>query len=190
MPGTIYAALADLANERQGFVTPDDARELGIDPMNLVRMAERGQLERRVNGVYRFPLIPPGRLDSYMEATLWPRGGGVISHETALSLFELSDVNPGKIHITVPREHRVRRAIPPSYRIHREDLGSEQLTTLEGIPIVTPEHAIRQAHGAHLGAALIAQAIDDGERDGLLTRRRAAELREEVEVEPGYGDRP
>ncbi len=38
-----------------------------------------------------------------MEATLWPRGAhGALSHETALDLYGLSDVNPAKIHITVP----------------------------------------------------------------------------------------
>lgn len=190
MPGKNYTRLAELANDRHGFITPADARELGIDPINLVRMAERGQLERRGNGVYRLRLSPPGSLDAYMEATLWPRGAhGVLSHETALDLYELSDVNPAKIHITVPRAHRVRRKVPPSYRLHHEDLEPEQVTRYEGISIVTPRHAIRQAHRAHLGPALITQAIDHGERSGRLTHRQAKELREETGVKPGEGRR-
>lgn len=190
MPGKIYAELAELANEQHGFVTPADAHELGIDPINLVRMAERGQLERRGNGVYRFRLAAPGRLDAYMEATIWPRGvHGVLSHETALDLYGLSDVNPAKINITVPRTHRVRRAVPLAYRLHREDLRPGQVSQYEGISIVTPVHAVRQAHRAHLGAALIAQAIDQGEQNGRLTRRQAKELRSEIGVLPGDGSR-
>jgi predicted transcriptional regulator of viral defense system len=190
MPGKIYVQLAELANEQHGFITPNDSRELGIDPTNLVRMAERGQLERRGNGVYRFRLAPVSQLDPYMEATLWPRGvHGVLSHETALDLYQLSDVHPAKIHITIPRTHRVRRAVPPSYRLHHEDLRPEHVTRYEGIPIVTPVHAIRQAHRAHLGAALIAQGIDHGQQNGRLTGREAKELRQEIGVLPGGGGR-
>lgn len=190
MPGKVYAKLMEIANENYGFITPDDAREAGVNPMNLVRMAERGQLERRDNALYRFPLTPAGPLDSYMEAALWPRGvEGVISHESALDLYELSDVNPHRIHITVPRAHRIRRQVPASFRIHHEDLGPSDVGRFEGIPVVTPEHAIRQAHRAQLGPALLGQAIDHGEQNGRLTLRQARGLRKEIGVAPGSGTR-
>jgi predicted transcriptional regulator of viral defense system len=190
VPGRAYTRLAEVANERYGFVTPDDARELGVNPMNLVRMAERGQIERRGTGLYRFPLTPESRLDPYMEAALWPRRAqGVLSRETALDLYELSDVHPAKIHITVPRGYRVRREVPPAYRLHHEDLKPNQITLHEGIATVTPEHAIRQAHEAHLGAALIGQAIDQGEQSGRLTARQASGLRRELGVRRGSGTR-
>lgn len=190
MPGNVYTQLAEVANERYGFVTPADARRLGISPMNLVRMAERNQIERRGTGLYRFPLTPATRLDAYMEATLWPRGGrGVLSHETALELYGLSDVHPAKIHLTVPRSHRIRRKVPPSYRLHHEDLQPDQVTLHEGIAVVTPAHAIRQAHEAHLGPALIGQAIDHGQRNGRLTARQASGLRRELGIRRGSGTR-
>lgn len=158
--------------------------------MNLVRMAEREQLERRGNALYRFPLFPPGPLDAYMEAALWPRGAnGVISHESALELYELSDVHPRRIHVTVPRGYRIRRRIPIAYRIHNEDLRTSEVGYLEGIPIVTPEHAIRQAHRSDLGPALVGQAIDHGERNGRLTRRQGKRLRDEIGVARGDGTR-
>ncbi len=190
MPGRIYTELAEVANENHGFITPEDAREAGVDPMNLVRMAERGQIERRGHALYRFPLSPPGPLDPYMEAALWPRGAeGVISHGSALELYEMSDVHPRHIHVTVPRAHRIRREVPAAYRIHHEDLGPRDVGRLEGIPIVTPERAIRQAREVGLGPALVAQAIDHGERNGRLTGRRAKSLRDELEVARGNGTR-
>jgi predicted transcriptional regulator of viral defense system len=190
MPGRAYTQLAEVANERYGFVMPDDARELGINPMTLVRMAERGQIERRGTGLYRFPLTPASRLDPYMEAALWPRGArGVLSHETALELYELSDVHPAKVHITVPHSHRVRRGVPSAYVLHHEDLGPDQITMHEGIAIVTPIHAIRQAHEASLGAALVGQAIDQGEDGGRLTKRQASALRRELGIRRGSGGR-
>jgi predicted transcriptional regulator of viral defense system len=163
---------------------------LDINPMTLVRMAERGQVERRGTGLYRFPLTPASRLDPYMEATLWPRGAhGVLSHETALELYELSDVHPAKIHLTVPRPHRVRRAVPSAYVLHHEDLGPDQVTAYEGIAIVTPVHAVRQAHETNLGEALVGQAIDQGEDGGRLTKRQASALRRELGIRRGGGRR-
>ncbi len=181
LPGKVYVQLAELANEQYGFLTPDDARRLGIDPINLVRMAERGQLERRANGIYRFALAATGPLDSFMEAVLWPRGmRGVLSHETALNLYELSDVLPGTVDITVPCAHRIRRATPPHCRIYHEDLRANQITAHQGIPIVKPAHAVRQGHRAQLPPTLLAQAIDHGRRNGRLSQRQAKELQQEV----------
>ena len=82
--------------------------------------------------------------------------------------------------VTVPRSHRTRRAVPAQYVIHRQDLDSGDVTSHEGIPIVTAARAIRDAHASHLGPALIRQAIDDGERLGKLSQSAAAELRQEL----------
>ena len=191
MPGAVFTELAEAANEQYGFLTPEDARELDIDPINLVRMFQRGHLERRATGVYRMRLTPASPLDAYMEAALWPGRGmrGVLSHETALDLYALSDVNPARIDITLPRAYRIRRDVPAAYRVHHEDLPEGDVTVFEGIPIVTPARAIRQGHASHLGPALVGQAIDHGERNGRLTRREADELRRELGVKQGTGVR-
>lgn len=185
MPRSAYAAVVDIAAEQQGYVTQDDARGAGIAASTLARMAERGTLVRTSHGVYRVPLIPAGPLDQYREATLWPRGArGVLSNETALGLYELSDVNPAKIHITVPRAHRPQRETPALYVVHRADLRDVEITAHEGIPIVTPVRAILDAHDAGLGPALIGQAIADGQRLGVLTRAQAEQLRSVTEGAP------
>lgn len=186
MPGAVYNQLAEIAAERYGFVTTADAEALGLDPHRLFEMARRGQLDHPMTAVYRVPLVPATPLDPYMQATLWPRNAdAVISHASALGLYELGDANPAKINITVPRAHRPRRRIPALYVLHREDLQPDDITAYEGIPIVTVAKAIRQGHEAHLGPALVRQAIDDAQRRGLLKRSRAAELcRDLIEHEP------
>ena len=186
----MFNQLADVAADQYGFVSQHDARELGIQPMALIRMSEHGTLERRGHGLYRMRHFPMSPLDPYMEATLWPRGTrGVLSHETALDLYELSDVNPTKIHITLPRGHRIRREIPALYRIHHETLADADVAFYEGIPIVTPARAIHQSHAAHLSPALIGQAIDHGISNGRLTRKQAAQLRLQMGVKAGSGMR-
>jgi len=100
----------------------------------------------------------------------------VLSNETALSLYELSDVNPAKMHITVPRAPSAARDTA-LYVVHRADLREDEITAHEGIPIVTPVRAILDAHDAGLGLALIGQAIADGPRLGVLARAGSAARR-------------
>ncbi len=181
MPGKIYNRLVELAADNYGYITTDQAEEAEINPDRLLELARRGQLERCDTALYRVPLIPPTPLDPYREATLWPRGTeATLSHETALDLYGLSDVNPAKIHISVPRAHRPRRKLPAQYRLHREDLRADEVTAYEGIPVVTPAKAIRQTR--QLGPSLLRQAIEEGRRCGLLSDAEAERLRSEILV--------
>jgi predicted transcriptional regulator of viral defense system len=158
-----------LASDQHGFVTARDAEELGIDRTVLVKLAGRGRLERRAWGVYRFPDFPVSRLDEYALAAIWPAGRGVLSHETALELHELCDVNPEKIHVTVPTLYRPRRGgAADLYVVHHEDLPDHKIGWVEGIRVVAPTHAIVQAVEGGLAPHLVDQAISTARRRGLL----------------------
>jgi predicted transcriptional regulator of viral defense system len=180
MPGIRYKQLAERAAENYGYLTGQDAREMGVAMGTLNALARRGQLDRVDHGIYRVPLVPPGRLDQYKLATLWPDGRGVISHESALDLYGISDVNPAKLHVTVPRTYRTHRKIPALYVLHREEVADVDRGSVEGIAVVSVAKAIRQVHEYHLRVSLVEQAIDDAEREGWLRRRQAEELRREL----------
>ena len=168
MPGHVYNTLAEIAVDQHGYVTVRDAEQHGIDPHRLVEMARRGTVERVAHGIYRMPVIAPTGLEQLMEATLWPRGQGVLSHQTALDLHELCDVNPARIHLTVPRAQRITRQVPPLYAIHHRDLDERERTHHEGIPVVTPARGILDGIEMHLRADLLDQAIETARRRGLI----------------------
>ncbi|MGI9099127.1 MAG: type IV toxin-antitoxin system AbiEi family antitoxin domain-containing protein [Solirubrobacteraceae bacterium] len=180
MPGVRYKQLAERAAENYGYLTGEDARQLGVPMGTLNALARRGQLDRVEHGIYRVPLIPPTRLDQYMLATLWPDRRGLISHESALDLYGISDVNPAKLHVTVPMAYRTHRTIPALYVLHHEDVAEVDRGRVEGIGVVSAAKAIRQAHEQHLRRSLVEQAIDDAEREGWLRRRQAGQLRGEL----------
>jgi predicted transcriptional regulator of viral defense system len=185
MPGKLYRTLYEIAEDNYGFVTVQDARRAGVRPQRLVEMAQRGALRREGRALYRLEPFPAHELDSYRKATLWPYPvEGVLSHETALDLYELSDVNPEKIHVTVPSGYRIRhRQVPPLYVVHHEDLADRDVTRHEGLPIVTPAKAIRQCHQTHLRPDLLHQALEEAGRRGLVTRREHADLLRELDLE-------
>ena len=169
--------LLDRAFDQYGFVTSDDARSLGIDEKRLVDMERRGTLERVACGLYRFKVIPHTGREHLMEAVLWPRRTrGVLSHDTALELHNLCDINPTKVHITVPRRYRINREIPSTYAIHHRDLADSDRTLVEGIPVVTPAQSIEDAIETHVDPKLIDQAIDTARRRGLIRGETLADF--------------
>lgn len=177
-----FAAVHELALDQHGYFTAEQAREAGVSPQALVMMCRRGTIERAAHGLYYDPLVPATPLASYMGAVLWPhRVRGVLSHETALDLLDLSDVNPDKIHITIPQGFRVRRPVPPQYVLHNGELGRKDVTRVEGIPVTTVLRTIRDCSAAHVSPALLRQAIENGLRTGRLTSHDAARLEEEMD---------
>jgi predicted transcriptional regulator of viral defense system len=185
VPGRNFNTLFEIAADNYGFVTVDEARHAGIRPQRLAEMAARGTLHREGFGLYRIEPFPGHELDAYRKATLWPYGAeGVLSHETALDLYGLSDVNPAKIHVTVPKHYRIRhRDVPALYRLHHEDLNERDVTAFEGIPIVTAAKAIRQCHEARLRRDLLRQALEDAKRQGLVNRSEYHGLTRELEFD-------
>lgn len=183
MPTDRFAGLAELAADQYGLFTLEDARTVGYADNTVAQMARRGRLERVSQGVYRIPFLPSGPLGGYMAAALWPRGvSAVLGHATALALWDVSDVNPAKIHITVPRAHRPQRTVPAAYVIHREDLGDHDATVIDGIPVVTLERAIRDCAADHLGPDLLEQAVRTGRAGGLLSGEQAAALMHDFDL--------
>lgn len=177
VPTVRFIELAELAADQFGLVTLRDAERVGYEPKAVVKLAKRGQLERVSRGVYRVPFLPGGEMQAYMAAALWPQGaGGVLSHETALDLWDVSDVNPARIHVTVPRAHRPQRAVPKAYVIHREDLDPADVMAIEGVPVVRLARAIRECAEDYLGADLLEQAVRHGRGRGLISARERGQL--------------
>lgn len=183
MPVThAYDQIHELALEQHGMFTTEQAEELGVPRYTVAKMARRGRVRRHAHGLYQDLGAPETRWTPYMAAVLWPQGArGVLSHETALSLMELSDVNPSQIHVTVPLAHRVRRREPlPGVVLHGADLPDEEVISIEGLPVTRAARAIRDCAQASIGPALLAQALRDGESKGYLTVKEARELRREL----------
>ncbi|MDR0783501.1 MAG: type IV toxin-antitoxin system AbiEi family antitoxin domain-containing protein [Propionibacteriaceae bacterium] len=182
---TIREDLWEVALDQYGYVTSSDAARLGLPKIELTKLANRGKLRHVFQGVYRFPEFRVSLNDQLIEAVLWTRDPlAVLSHETALEVRELSDVNPNVIHVTVPkRKNPIRRKdMPEVFVIHYEDLTPRQRDWWEEIPCVTVETAIDQSIISLPRPDLVTQAIDQAEARGLITkdtaRRQRHDLRE------------
>jgi predicted transcriptional regulator of viral defense system len=170
--------LLPLAEQNDGLVTASQARALGIKDSVLARLTQRGKLERVARGVYRIPYFPADRLSQYREAVLWARASHgpkqvALSHETALGVYGISDVNPSRVHLTVPKDARLRRRKPKWIVIHRGDLPPSNVATHEGLPVTTVAKSVLDVVDATGRLGVARQAIKDARKEGYIS---AAEL--------------
>lgn len=172
-----------IAATQMGFVTAQQATELGVSKQALQMLVHRGTLTRASHGVYRFPRYPVSQYDSYMLAVLWTRAPeACLSHETALDAYAISDVNPNRIHVTVAKARRLRRAGGDDYVIHYEDLEPAAVSWWQSIPTVTPRTAIAQCLADGTPTYLLRQAVERGHAQGYLRTSERDHLAEALEA--------
>ncbi len=188
MPRTRMDELYTLAEEHEGLFTSKEARDLGIQDSVLARLAQRGRLERMSRGVYRIAHFPVDRLAQYREAVLWAQANHhgperiALSHETAMLIYGISDLNPASVHLTVPKSARFRRERPDWIEIHQGDLTDNEVGQHEGIPVTTVSRSILDVLSTTHRKDVVQEAIKQALREGLLNNVEATGLRKMVKT--------
>jgi predicted transcriptional regulator of viral defense system len=182
VPLTRFDELVTLAEEHDGLFTSEQARDSGFTDSVLSRLAQRGRIERTARGVYRIPYVPINRFSQYREAVLWAQAHrgpqmATLSHETALAVYGISDANPSAIHLTVPKSARLRRESPKSVVVHHDDLSSQEITVIEGLPVTSIARTITDLLHSGGRLDLISQAITDARREGYISASETQRIR-------------
>ena len=169
--------LARIASEQSGYFTAAQALDAGYSYSAQRYHVHRGNWDQVDRALFRLPEWPVDTEEQYVRWYLWSKERAVVSHETALSLYELSDVNPAKVHLTVPPGFRMSAS---GVVLHTAELSEEDVHDRRGYRITTPLRAILDVAAGDLELDQLAKAIADGERQGAFTRRmllhRADEL--------------
>lgn len=173
--------LFNIASEQHGYFTFSQARDCGYRSNLLAHHTRRGTFIHVARGLYRLRDYPSSPREDVMAA--WLAAGkdlSVISHETALDLFDLSTVIPSAIDLTVPRSRRNRPRIP-GVRIHTSTrpLQPGDVTSRQGFRLTSPTRTILDAAEAGTGPEQIEmatrQAIERGLVIPLVLKERAGE---------------
>ena len=158
----------DVAVDNGGYVTPGLVAPLGVPAVELRKMVSRGTLESAGHGVYRVPSLPIDRYDEFILARLWAAGRGVISYDSALLIHELCDINPAKVHLTIPTSYRISRSGGERYAIHHADLDERDVTRLEAVVLTTIRRTLRDVVGS-VPTYLVRQAVESARGRGAIT---------------------
>jgi predicted transcriptional regulator of viral defense system len=97
----------------------------------------------------------------------------IISHDSALTLYDLSDLLPDQVHVTIPRTASRRR---PGLGLHTNQLEPEEMTRYEGLPVTTVLRTLADVTSAGLADEQVQQAIREALRRGLVTRESLLRL--------------
>ena len=169
--------LLALAARQSGYFTAAQALDVGYSYPAQRYHAQRGNWLRVDRGIYRLPEWPTGPREDLVRWSLWSRGRGVVSHETALSVHELGDVDPAQVHLTVPPNFRQTDS---SLVIHRAELPDRDVEEHDGFRVTTPLRSLLDVAAGELDLDQLAQAIEEALAGGMTTRRTLLDRADEL----------
>jgi predicted transcriptional regulator of viral defense system len=170
-----------IAQEQQGYFTTRQAVEAGYADNTHPYHVRAGNWQRVLRGIYRLADLSPAEDGFTPVYLLWTRGRdgepvGVLSHETALSYFQLGDFNPPRIHIIVPPGFRRSSPAPKAVVLHRDMLAPAEITMLRGLRICRAMRALRDV------LRETPLALEECQLAAQEARRRGLILDDEIEA--------
>ena len=185
MPGKAKTAanvLFAIAEGQQGYFTSKQAADAGYQPGSQAHHVKSGNWVRVERGIYRLAHFPQSSEEQLVIYALWSRNRagepeGVYSHQTALSIHDLSDVNPAKLHMTVPAAFRRTAKTPNVLVLHRSNLNERDVEQRQGFATTRPLRTIADlATSESVARDIVGQAVIEGRRRGVITAREISEL--------------
>lgn len=171
-----YEALYQVAEQQAGYFTAAQAKAAGYSQRQLTYYVKAHRFGRMRRGIYRLSHYPASANEDLFLAWLAVGPQAVISHESALALYELSDALPAAIHLTIsPRTSRRHAGL----RLHTNRLSTDEMTWFGGLPVTTVPRTILDVAASGLAEELVTQAIHQALQRGLVladSLRVAAEL--------------
>lgn len=143
----VYDRLYEIAADQGGYFTTKQAIAAGYADNTHSFHVNAGNWIRECRGVYRLSKYPLGDHPDMILWWLWSRNRnevpqGTYSHETALSFYDLSDINPSKLHMTVPPGFRRNSPTPKILILHKGLIHKDDMTLTQGFRITTALKAI------------------------------------------------
>jgi predicted transcriptional regulator of viral defense system len=170
-----FRAIYQTALGQQGLFTAHQAAEAGYSNASMVYQVKAGNWNRPIRGVYELADYPAQATSDLVLWSLWSRDSddrpqGVYSHKTALSIFEISDFQPARLHMTVPLGFRRRAALPPILILHKADLKPEDVEIMDGYRVTTALRAIIDLYRDQtVHPEILREALQEGVSKGIIT---------------------
>jgi predicted transcriptional regulator of viral defense system len=129
--------------------------------------------------VFRLADWVPELHDDLIRWTLWSKGRGVISHETAIAVYGIGEFESASVHLTVPVGFRMRDA---AITLHFADLPSSDIVGHTGYRVTTVLRSLVDVAGGGMDADQLARAIHESIAGGHLTLRQLRARAEEIDL--------
>jgi len=174
------AQLFAIAEGQGGFFTAKQAEAAGFQRRNHPYHVRSGNWVREGRGIFRLKQFPVAEEADLVLWSLWSRDRsdqptGVYSHETALRIYDLSDVMPAKLHMTVPRSFRRNAPVPSVLVLHRANLQPAEMEERQGYRVTRPiKTLIDLIRAQTLPEETLRAAFAEASQKGLITQSEIA----------------
>ena len=167
-------ALYQIAAAQGGYFTAAQARQVGYAYSQQHFHVSRGNWLKIDRGLFRLRDFPPGEREDLIRWSLWSRNQksvpqAVVSHDTALTVHELSDAMPAQVHLTVPPGFR--KSVPPGCVLHKAVLTPGEIESRTGYRVTTPLRTLLDVADSPLSQEHLNRAVRDALELGLVRRR-------------------
>lgn len=162
-----HTQLYEIAENQAGYFTARQAHSAGFSKERISYYVSTGRYSRIQRGIYRLVQFPGSPYEDLFVAWLKTGPDAVISHESALYLYGLSDVLPGEIHVIMPRTGSRRRK---GIRLHTNRLNPDDVTRREGLPVTNAARTIIDVAASGIAEEHLRQAVYEAIRQGLADR--------------------
>ncbi|HUS79805.1 MAG TPA: type IV toxin-antitoxin system AbiEi family antitoxin domain-containing protein [Armatimonadota bacterium] len=157
-----------VAEQQGGYFSATQACAAGYQSSQLAYHVCAGRYRRVRWGVYRLAQFPTTPYEDLFAAWLEVGPHSIVSHDSALVVYDLSDVLPAAVHLIVPRGASRRRR--PGLRLHTNLLKPEDVTNVMGLPITTVARTITDVAIGGLSEEMVSQAAREAVRRGLVSQ--------------------
>ncbi|CAN5759947.1 hypothetical protein BH24DEI2_BH24DEI2_10530 [soil metagenome] len=167
-------ALFELADQQAGYFTSTQAGELGYSYRAQSHHKSQGNWCDEGWGIYRLRNYPQSADEELVRLSLWSRNRqgrpqAVVSHDSALQLYELTDLLPAKIHLSVPPSFR--KAPSEGVVIHKARFEAGDLRQRSGYQVTSPLRTLLDVAVSHVSPEHVEQAVYEALERGLVRRK-------------------
>lgn len=178
------------------MVTIEQLQSCGLSSSAAAKRARAGRLHRHYPGVYSLLPSLPSQEARLLAAVLACGPAAVLSHRSALALWEICGTRPGPIDVTTATR---RGTGDPRIQAHRSrNLPTTDMTRRHGIPVTTVHRSLLD-YAATATQRDLQRAVDEAtylrllhmpSLDALLTARRGQRGTAALRRALGTRDRP
>ncbi|MGH9112749.1 MAG: type IV toxin-antitoxin system AbiEi family antitoxin domain-containing protein, partial [Acidimicrobiales bacterium] len=171
--------LFEVVARQGGYFTAAQAKTVGYSYQAQAHHVSAGNWLRVGRGLFRLAEWVPEVHDDLIRWTLWTRGRATVSHETALAVHGIGELESARVHLTAPPGFSMRH---DAVVIHHAELPSPDVVEHTGFKVTTVVRSLVDVAAFGADEEQLARAIDEAAVAGLLTLRQLRTRAEEVDL--------
>lgn len=168
-----------LASGQGGYFTAAQARSTGYSYQAQAHHVGAGNWLRIDRGIFRLAEWIPEVHDDLVRWTLWSGARAIVSHESALAVHGIGELESPRVHLTVPPGFRKR---DDAVSLNHSDLPHADVEQRNGYRVTTILRSLIDVAANSADDDQLGRAIAQAREGGRFTLRQLRERAETLDV--------